>query len=124
MVHLITYELKGYRPAYAYQRIAEEIKQISGTWCHIPESKWLIETQLATRTVAERIAPMTLRGDTIFVTRIYSDWSAYSLTDEQLAWLSNRNFYSTWEMIQSVLPIPSLGKAPIGALSKALGFKK
>jgi hypothetical protein len=107
MVHLISYELKGrYRHPFEYERLANEIKSISGVWCHLPESKWLIETEISTREVAERLAPLTQLGDPLFVTRIYRDWSSYSLTQEQIEWLNGRNYSSLWEALQMLVSLP------------------
>lgn len=109
MVHLVSYELQqAYgirRPAFQYHRIAEEIRSI-GPWCHIPESKWLVETQLTTQQVADQIAPLTAQGDTIFVTRIYKDWYSYGLTDDQLSWMRSRNYSSFFETLLAWLPLP------------------
>lgn len=117
MVHLVSYELRATfgvgRPVFEYRQIAEAIKSI-GPWCHIPESKWLIETELSTQQVAERIAPLTAVGDTIFVTRIYKDWYSYGLTDEQLNWMRARNYSSFFEMLLSWLPLPK----PVQAVTK------
>jgi hypothetical protein len=114
VVHLISYELRGRRSRFEYDRIADAIKDISGIWCHIPESKWLIETELTTQQVADRIAPLTLIGDTIFVTRIYNDWYSYSLTEGQLDWLRTRNYSSVMENVLNWLPLPR----PVTAAAK------
>lgn len=114
MVHLISYELKGYRTRSEYDRIANAIKAISGTWCHIPESKWLVETELTTAQVADRIAPLTVVGDTIFVVRVYRDFYSYSLSDEQLSWLRGRSYGSVAETVLNWLPLPR----PVTAAAK------
>jgi hypothetical protein len=109
VVHLVSYELQAAhgirRPAYQYHQIAEAIKSI-GPWCHIPESKWLVDTELTTQQVAQRIALLTAPGDTIFVTRIYNDWYSYGLTDEHLNWMRGRNYSSFLETLLSWLPLP------------------
>ena len=117
VVHLVSYELQSVlgagRPAFQYRQIAEVVKSI-GPWCHIPESKWLVETELSTEQVAERIAPFTAVGDTIFVTRIYKDWYSYGLTTEQLNWMRERNYSSFFETLLSWLPLPK----PIQTMTK------
>lgn len=57
MVYLVSYDLKGYRHASVYHRLAETVKNISGVWMHVGESRWLVETQLSTNDVAGRLAP-------------------------------------------------------------------
>lgn len=120
MVHLVSYELQWFhgcrRPAWSYHQIADAIKGISGTWCHIAESKWLVETELSTSQVAEIIAPFTVVGDKIFVTRIHRDWSAYGLTQEQITWLNARNYDTLLERLLNLLPLPK----PATALAKAI----
>jgi hypothetical protein len=110
---LVGYELHGRRPRSDYDQLARVIKGISGVWCHLPESKWLIETELSTQTVAERLAPLTCVGDQIFVTRIYSDWYSYSLSEEQLNWLRARNFGSVADAVRSLFPAL---RTPLGSL--------
>lgn len=48
MVLLVSYDLKGYRNPADYHRIGEEIKAISGIWCHLGDSRWLVETDQTT----------------------------------------------------------------------------
>jgi hypothetical protein len=127
MVHLVAYELKGHRPAGDYLRLAEAIKAISGTWCHFAESKYLVETDLPTQQVASRLAPHTRVGDPLFVTRIYRDWSAYSLTAEQIAWLNARNFGSFADLLGLPLApnpltslLPEIGQPVLGGAFSAL----
>ncbi len=105
MVHLIHYELKGHRSRFEYERLAEAIKNISGVYCHTPESTWLVETELTTRQVVDRIAPLTVVGDPLLVFRLHNDWSSYSFTQEQINWLRGRNFTSLAEAVMSVLPL-------------------
>jgi hypothetical protein len=107
MVHLIHYKLQGYRPRTDYDRLAEAIKDVSGVWCHIPESMWLVETGLSAQQVSSRLAPFTTVGDSLFVTRIYRDWSAFSFTSQQIEWLQARNFDSAYESLASLLSPPS-----------------
>lgn len=120
MVHLIHYELKGYRSRADYERLGQAIKNISGIWCHTPESTWLIETELSTQQVRDRIAPLTFVGDPLMVIRVQNDWASYSLTTDQVTWLQGRNFSSVAEMIFGLLPLPKVF-APAFTLSKALG---
>ncbi len=118
MVHLIAYELKGYyRPPSDYTRLGDAIKSISGTWCHIAESKYLVETELSPAQVAGRLAPFTNVGDPLFVSRICSDWCAYSLTQEQLTWLRARNFGSLADLLRSIFvaSVPTPVKSPLTA---------
>jgi hypothetical protein len=128
MVHLIAYEIKGYRSAFHYQRLGEAIKGISGSWCHIPESKWLVETDLSTKAVSEHLAPLTQVGDPLFVTRLHRDWSGYSLTQQQISWLNGRDFGSSTDLLGSLLQLrpPLLDSLfpkpppPTGALISAI----
>jgi hypothetical protein len=126
MVHLIAYELKDFRSRYDYARLHQAIREISGTYLHLPESRWLVETDLSTRAVGERLAPFTVQGDPLFVTRIYRDWYAYSLTQEQIDWLQGRNFASMFETVLSLLPIPKPAASMIrsAAFSPLLGGKR
>jgi len=56
------------------------------------------------------------------VTRIYRDWSAYSLTAEQIAWLNARNFASVGEMLGLLFPVPRAIQALVPkAAAPALG---
>ncbi len=120
MVHLVSYELKGYRLFFEYTRLAEAIKEISGVWCHIRESKWLVETDFSTKAVHDRIAPLTTVGDIVLVQRVYRDWTASGLTQEQVDWLNGRSFQSFTETIASLCPPPM--KAAFAGLG-ALGLK-
>lgn len=120
MVHLIHYDLKGHPLPADYERLAAGIKNVSGIYCHTPESTWLIETDLTPQQVASRLAPLTQVGDLLFVTRLYNDWYGYSMTPEQIAWLQGRNFASWVETVMALVPLPR----PVGSafsLSRALG---
>jgi hypothetical protein len=117
VVHLVAYELKGYRPPSDYQRLGDAIKGISGIWCHVAESKYLVETELSTKRVAEKLAPFTIVGDPLFVTRIHRDWCAYSLTQAQVDWLQTRNFGSFAELVARIFAasVPTPAKSPLAA---------
>lgn len=124
MVHLVIYELAGYRSTLDSHRFAPEIRDISGVWCSLSDGQWLVETELSAQAVAERLAPLAAQGDSLFVARIYADWSCCGLTDEQLTWLNARNFYSAWELIVNILPLPTLDKTAFNALGKAMRLAK
>ena len=125
MVHLIAYELRGvHRFPFEYERLANSIKSISGVWCHLPESKWLVETELSAQAVAERLAPLTQVGDPLFVTRIYRDWCCYSLTQEQIDWLKGRNYSSLWEALQMLLPLPKPVTSPLPNVNPFSAFAR
>lgn len=115
MVFLISYDLRGnWRPPSHYARLGHEIESISGTYCELQRSEWLIEAESSERAIAERIAPLTLAGDRILVTRIYPTWAGYSLTKEQVAWLQQRNFGSLIDSIAPFLPSPFAALTKLG----------
>ena len=97
MVHLITYELKGYRSRQEYERLYDAIKGISGTWLHLPESKWFVETNRSAIEVRNRLQLFT-PGELVFVTRVHAgEWASFNLDAAQVAWFGSRDYGSPLE---------------------------
>lgn len=120
MVFLVTYTLRGYRPANDYIRVENAIRAISGTHPHLGESRWFVETELSSQQIAERLAPLTYVGDRIFVDRVYGHGYAYSLTPAEIHWLRSRNYSSTWDILKTLVPLPVPKPVQTG-LRSALG---
>lgn len=125
MVHLISYDLVGnYVPSYLYENLEGQIKSY-GTWFHFQKSEWLIETEKPERDVVDHLKHFVRPFDRLMVTRIHRSWSSINLTDEEVAWLSARNFGSLAETLASVFTwTPAMSPAGQGGLTAALAAAK
>lgn len=122
MVHLVSYTLHGhYRFPQDYQNLEDAIRSISGTYLHLGGGRWLVESQLASQQIAERLAPLTIVGDQILVFRLERDWYGYGFTPEQDQWLKQRDYASVWETLAKIAPLP-IPKPIASGLSAALSL--
>ena len=87
MVILITYDLNS--PGQDYPDLYDAIKAISSIWWHNLTSVWLVDTNLSTRQVHERIKRYIDKNDELFIVRITKDYTGY-LPERAWKWLKNR----------------------------------
>lgn len=123
MVHVISYDLVGpYRPPDDYARLEQAIRDISGVYLHFQKSEWLVETELPTGTVYNRLTPHITGRDRLMVHRVQRDWTAWGLTQEEINWLNGRNFGSLIEAMAGLFPLlPKTSPVgPYGALVAAI----
>lgn len=126
MVYLVTYVLHDRRlqdvfaPAPDYAGVEDAVRTISGTFLHIGGGRWFIESQISSRQIAERLAPLTYVGDQILVFRLERDWYGYGFTPEQDQWLKQRNYANLWDLLKTLVPLP-IPKPVQPALRVALG---
>ena len=74
MVYLISYDLN--RPGQGYARLYDGIKEL-GAWWHYLDSTWLVDTNLTSRQIFERLRSRIDANDRLLiigVTRDYSGW--------------------------------------------------
>jgi hypothetical protein len=127
VIHLVSYDLVGsYRPVEDYQRLEAAIRAVSGSWCHLQKNEWLVETGATATAVCQYLAPCTVEGDRLAVTRIYCDWCAYGLTDEQKTWMLGANYAAPIQTVLGFLSSPPIEALlpkqarPIGMIARAI----
>lgn len=86
MLLLISYDLHA--PGRDYEPLIEEIKK-AGSWCHLHESAWIIDTRDSPETWVDRLTPRVDRNDEIFVVRLARNWWSVRLAPEKVEWLKD-----------------------------------
>ena len=85
MILLVTYDL--HKPDRDYADVTETIKQ-SGTYCHIEESVWLIETDDSPAVWRDRLKNTAYEA-TYFVVQLRHNWAGSQLDGSVSSWLKN-----------------------------------
>lgn len=91
MILSINYELS--RPGQNYENLYKAIKDISGVWCHLMTSHWLVQTSLPPQQVWERLATHIDKNDNLLVIRVtnqpgYSGWLRQDVWD----WMNSKTY--------------------------------
>lgn len=87
MIALISYDLN--KPRKGYSDLHDAIKAISGTWWHHLTSVWLVDTDLSTQEIYEKVKEHIDENDELFITRITRDYTGY-LPKKAWEWLKDR----------------------------------
>lgn len=82
-VFIISYDLN--RPGQNYPDLYDKIKSL-GSWAHILDSTWLIDTNKTAKEVFDSISPCLDSTDKIIVIEAKNHWHAI-LTEEIYTWL-------------------------------------
>ncbi|MBD8729360.1 SinR family protein [Frigoribacterium sp. CFBP 13707] len=84
---LIAYDLSG--PVANYADLIEDIKSL-GTWWHHLDSLWLVNTDLSTKELRDRLKTHLDNNDELLVINVSNDpraWTGFS--DRGSEWLKN-----------------------------------
>jgi hypothetical protein len=93
MIHLITYDLKAPNDTLAnYEVLIQGIKSEFGTWCHLEQSVWLIDTERDAGSVRDILKQYVDDGDVLFVARLRGNWASRNLGAKRGQWLKGRAF--------------------------------
>jgi len=74
MVHLITYDLN--KPGQNYDELYEAIKSL-GSWWHYLDSTWLVDTNLSTQKIFDRIHPKMDSSDYLLIIAVKADYQGW-----------------------------------------------
>ncbi len=91
MVHYIAYELNGIRLPDETARLEEAIKALGPAYA-FSRNAWFVESELENKQISAKLAPMLRQKDRMIITRVYKDWIAANLSDDETEWLASRNF--------------------------------
>jgi hypothetical protein len=93
MIHVLAYDLKepNDKPA-DYERVIAAIKANFGSWCHIEQSVWLIDTTMDAGEVRDHMKTVLNSKDVLFVARLQGNWASVNFGDNRNKWLKERTF--------------------------------
>ncbi len=106
MVHYITYELAGIRLPDETAKLEAAIKSLGDAFA-VMKNSWLVECEMSNQEISERVVPLLRQKDRLLVTRIYKDWIAANIAQEEADWLAARNFTSVDDPPLAVRPLGS-----------------
>jgi len=82
---LITYDLNS--PGQKYEKVITALKSVTGTWCKITESSWIVAGSTTVTRVYDSLSPFIDGGDRVFVVDITAQPRQGWLTTEQWDWI-------------------------------------
>lgn len=82
-LRLITYDLHRAQPQ-SYEALFDAIKRIGARWYHPLESVWVIESELPSEVIRDRLKPFIHFGDPLLVAE-FVDWAATGLLMNDVA---------------------------------------
>jgi hypothetical protein len=91
VVHYITYELVGIRLPDETSKIEATIKSFGDAY-QFQKNAWLVESELSNHDISEALVLVLRAKDKLLVMRVYKDWTAANVAQEELDWLSGRNY--------------------------------
>jgi hypothetical protein len=91
VVHYITFELVGIRLPDETAKIEAAIKSLGDAYQY-QKYAWLVESESSNTEISERIVATLRPKDRLLVMRIHKDWTAANIPQEELDWLSGRNY--------------------------------
>jgi hypothetical protein len=91
MIHVVAYDLKTPNDTPEnYESIIGAIKSLFGSWCHIEQSVWLIDTPSNAVAVRQALTEYLHPGDTLLVAPLGKAWASWNFGDERNNWLKTR----------------------------------
>ena len=75
MLYLITYDLN--KPGQEYDKLYETIKDM-GPWWHHLDSTWLVDTDLGTSDIRDRVKAVIDSNDHVLVVKFGSNWASFN----------------------------------------------
>lgn len=85
MIVLICYDL--HKPDRDYAAVIERIKSF-GSWAHVEESVWLVDTAIDPETCCNRLRGVT-DDATFFAFRLRLNWAGIGLDGDVAQWLKS-----------------------------------
>ena len=91
MVHYIALELVGIRMPDETAKIGTAIRALGDCYA-FQKTAWLVETERSNDDICKQLQPMLRAADRVLVMRIHRDWVSANMPQEEVDWLSARNF--------------------------------
>jgi hypothetical protein len=85
MVLLVAYDL--HKPDRDYTDVENLIKSL-GSWCHLEESVWLLDTTSTPSQVRDALQKVG-EDATYFTQRVTSNWASFNASSEKVKWLKS-----------------------------------
>ena len=93
MIPVVAYDLKAPNDQPDdYKRVIAAIKADFGSWCHIEQSVWLIDTTMDAGEARDHIKTVLNSKDVLFVARLQGNWGSLNFGDNRNNWLKERTF--------------------------------
>ena len=93
MIPVVAYDLKAPNDQPDdYKRVIAAIKADFGSWCHIEQSVWLIDTTMDAGEARDHIKTVLNSEDVLFVARLQGNWGSLNFGDNRNNWLKERTF--------------------------------
>ncbi|MGA2905457.1 MAG: hypothetical protein ABSD98_16650 [Candidatus Korobacteraceae bacterium] len=93
MVYLVAYDLKTpHDTKENYDSIIGAIKSEFRAWCHIEQSVWLVDAEITSVALRDRLKEYLHAGDVLFVARLQRGWASWNFGEKRNDWLKSRNF--------------------------------
>lgn len=89
MVYLIGYDLTR-KAEKNYEELFKAILSF-GTYIHLLDSTWLIQTQLSTSQVKDFLLPHIHKDDNLLVIRVYGDYGGW-LPEDSWKWIQSVSY--------------------------------
>lgn len=90
MIYLVAYDLREPNTPADYARIINAIKTY-GTWMHVEQSTWLIETTQSNTQIRDNLLPYVRSNDALLVARLSNAAWSGGLTQDRKDWLNGRH---------------------------------
>ena len=81
----ISYDLR--KPGKDYEGLINQVKALSGVWCHPTLSQWLVQTPLTAAQVRDRLLPFIDANDKLLVTELSGATAWHGLDPVVANWL-------------------------------------
>jgi hypothetical protein len=91
LVHCITFELVGIRLPTETAKLESTIKELGDAY-QFQKSTWFVECELTNTQISEKLVAVMRPNDRMLVTRIHKDWVMANAPQQEIDWLSGRNF--------------------------------
>ena len=83
--YLITYDLVKKRD---YEKLFEAIKKVSGYWCHVTESSWIVTSDnMDSSEIRDLISKSVDDDDKLFVAKFTGQGAWKNMSSEQSDWI-------------------------------------
>jgi hypothetical protein len=91
LVHYIALELPGLRLPNETAKLEEAIKTLGDAY-QFQKFAWIVESEKTNTEISELLVTVLRPTDKLLVMRILKDWTAANVAQNELDWMSARNY--------------------------------
>lgn len=100
MVHFIALELNGIRMPDETAKLGNAVRAMGDCYAY-QKTAWLVESERSNDEICKLLQPMLRATDRVLVMRIHRDWVSANMPQEEVDWLSARNFHGANDHLQA-----------------------